>query len=101
MNKTLLESAHDMAPGLFKVGTIDLMTLREFDAWCLPKIKPLTPRAIKRLRAKEKVSQSVFAKFLNTALSTVRQWEREEKHPRGTSLKLLNLVHKKGLEAVV
>lgn len=101
MNKTLLENAHDMAKGLFKVGAIDMMTMREFDAKCLPAIKPLTPTAIKKLRRKEKVSQSVFAKFLNTTLSTVRQWERGEKHPRGTSLKLLNLVYKKGLKVLV
>lgn len=101
MNKTLLENAHDMAKGLFDVGAIGVMTMREFDAKCLPEIKPLTPIAIKKLRAKEKVSQAVFAKFLNTTLSTVRQWERGEKHPRGTSLKLLNLVYEKGLEALV
>ncbi len=101
MNKTLLENAHDMAKGLFDVGAVDVMTMREFDVKCLPEIKPLTPIAIKKLRAKEKVSQAVFAKFLNTTLSTVRQWERGEKHPRGTSLKLLNLVYEKGLEALV
>jgi putative transcriptional regulator len=67
----------------------------------LPKVKPLSPAQIKKLRAKEKVSQSVFAKFLNTTLSTVRQWERGEKRPRGTSLKLLNLVQSKGLSALM
>jgi putative transcriptional regulator len=101
MDKTLLENAHDMAKGLFAAGAIDLVTMREFDAKCLPEVKVLTPAAIKKLRTKEKVSQSVFAKFLNTTLSTVRQWERGEKHPRGTSLKLLNLVCEKGLEALV
>jgi putative transcriptional regulator len=39
----------------------------------------------------------VFAKYLNTSPSTIRQWEQGEKHPRGTSLKLLNLVADKGL----
>ncbi len=32
--------------------------------------------------------------------STVRQWEQGDKHPRGTSLKLLNLIADKGLEAL-
>jgi len=46
----------------------------------------------------EKVGQAVFAKYLNTSTSTIRQWEQGGKHPRGTSLKLLNLVADKGLE---
>ena len=29
--------------------------------------------------------------------TTVRQWEQGEKHPRGTSMRLLNLVADKGL----
>ena len=41
------------------------------------------------------------AEFFNTILSTVRQWDCGEKHPRGTSLKLLNLVDHKGLETLV
>lgn len=101
MDKTLLENAHDMAKDLFEVGALNIVTMREFDASCLPKVKSLTPGQIKKIRAKEKVSQSVFAKFLNTTLSTVRQWERGEKHPRGTSLKLLNMVASKGLSALM
>jgi putative transcriptional regulator len=101
MKKSLLDNAHDIAKGLFEAGVIDVLTMREFDARCLPKIKPMTATAIKRLRKKEKVSQSVFAMILNTTLSTVRQWERGEKHPRGTSLKLLNLVNDKGLQILL
>lgn len=53
------------------------------------------------MRLRSKVSQSVFAKYLNTSLSTVKQWENGDKHPRGPSLKLLNLVEDKGLEALL
>ena len=56
---------------------------------------------IKKLRLREKVSQTVFASYLNTTPSTVQQWERGEKHPRGTSLKLLNLVADKGLNYLI
>ncbi|WP_232369649.1 helix-turn-helix domain-containing protein [Alteromonas sp. KC3] len=47
------------------------------------------------------MSQAVFAAYLNTTPSTVRQWEQGAKRPRGTSLKLLNLVAQKGLEILV
>jgi putative transcriptional regulator len=42
----------------------------------------------------------VLAAVLNTRLSTVRKWEVGDQHPRGPSLKLLNLLDRKGLEAV-
>jgi len=95
--KNLLETAHEMAKGLYQANIIDATTMREFDALCLPPVKELSSEEIKKIRLREKVSQSVFAKYLNTSPSTVRQWEQGEKHPRGTSLKLLNLVADRGL----
>jgi len=94
---SILETVHETAKGLYDANIINATTMREFDELCLPKIKELSPRQIKSIRLREKVSQPVFAKFLNTTLSTVRQWEQGDKHPRGTSLRLLNLVAEKGL----
>lgn len=94
---SILETVHETAKGLFDAKVIDAITMREFDEMCLPEVKELTPKQIKSIRLREKVSQPVFAKFLNTTLSTVRQWEQGDKHPRGTSLRLLNLIAEKGL----
>jgi putative transcriptional regulator len=47
------------------------------------------------------LSQSVFAAVLNTSVSTVQKWEIGEKKPSGPSLKLLDLIKKKGLEVVL
>jgi putative transcriptional regulator len=43
----------------------------------------------------------VLASILNTSLSTVRQWEIGRKRPSGPSLKLLDLLDRKGLEALI
>lgn len=96
-----LEAAHEMAHGLYDSGVINATTMREFDALCLPAVKNLSPAEIKKIRLKEKLSQAVFAVYLNTTSSTVKQWEGGEKHPQGTSLKLLNLVHDKGISVLV
>lgn len=98
MKKKLLEVAHEIANDLYEAGVIDPVTMREYDAACIPPVRELSAREIKSIRLHEKVSQAVFAKYLNTTLSTIRQWEQGGKHPRGTSLKLLNLVADKGLE---
>ncbi|AAP86032.1 conserved hypothetical protein (plasmid) [Cupriavidus necator H16] len=47
------------------------------------------------------MSQAVLASVLNTSLSTVRKWEVGDKKPSGPSVKLLNLIERKGLEAVL
>ena len=52
---------------------------------------------------KAKVSQSVFASFLNVNVSVVKKWESPSsgKHPSGAAAKLLQLIEKRGLEAIV
>lgn len=98
---TMLENAHKMATGLYNANIIDATTMREFDVLCLPPVKELSQKEIKKIRLHEKVSQAVFAIILNTSVSTVKQWELGNKHPRGTSLKLLNLVSDRGLNALL
>lgn len=103
MRKTkspILEAVHETARGLHRAGVMDQITLRQFDQLCLPPIEPLEPEQIKKIREASHVSQAVFARLLNTSLSTVQKWEIGQKRPTGTALKLLHLVQKKGLEAV-
>lgn len=61
----------------------------------------MPPRKIKQLREKAHLSQAVFAAVLNTSVSTVQKWEIGNKKPNGPSLKLLNLIDRKGLDAVL
>lgn len=95
-----LAAAHATAKGLRKAGVLDQVTLREFDVLCLPPVEPLGPAQIKRIREEARVSQAVFARLLNTSLSTVQKWEIGQKRPTGTALKLLHLVQRRGLEGV-
>ncbi len=97
----IMEAVHEGASDLFGLGFIDKRKMQEYDALCLEPIPDYDSHQIKRIRTKLKLSQPVFAAVLNTTLSTVVQWEGGNKHPRGTSLKLLNLVDRKGLEALL
>jgi len=100
MASKILKELHDTAKDMHKIGTLDTTTMREFDALCLPPVKKLTARQIRSLRTSYKLSQPVFAAYLNISPSTVRQWENGDKEPSGPSLKLLNIVRDKGLSAV-
>ena len=100
MAKKILDTVHDTAKGLHEAGVMDTKTMREFDALCLTPVKNLSAAQIKRLRTRNKASQAVFAAYLNTSPSTVQKWEQGQKKPNGPSLKLLNLIQQKGLEAL-
>lgn len=93
----ILEVTHDTAKGLHSIGLMDIKTMAEFDALCLPPVKNFTAAQIKKLRKSFNVSQPVFAAYLNTSANTVKQWEQGVRHPNAIALKMLNLVSHKGL----
>jgi len=95
-----MAAIHETISGLHDAGIVSKRTMKAFDVECLTPVRPLSARQIKKLREKEHVSQAVFATHLNVSVNTISQWERGEKTPSGPALKLLNLVVKKGLEAV-
>lgn len=97
MSKRLLAALHETATGLHEAGVFSLRTMREFDVLCLPSITQMSAARIKRIRRRSKTSQAVFAAYLNTSPSTVQQWEQGLKRPNGPSLRLLDLVERKGL----
>ncbi|WP_411360094.1 helix-turn-helix domain-containing protein [Pseudidiomarina sp. YC-516-91] len=101
MKDSMLDVIHDTAKDLRDAGVMDMQTMREFDVLCLPKVEALDAQTIKLIRERARVSQAVFAAYLNTSASTVRQWEQGSKKPRGTSLKLLNLIARKGLDVLI
>jgi putative transcriptional regulator len=94
------EAVHSAVEGMYRAGTIDKATMREFDESCLSVPAKMEPRRIKRIRESQKVSQPVFARYLNTSESTVEKWESGAKKPSGMALKLLDIVEKHGLKVL-
>jgi putative transcriptional regulator len=93
----VFEAIHSSVTGMYRAGTIDKATMRSFDASCLVPA-PLKPSQIKALRERHRVSQPVFARYLNTSESTIEKWETGAKKPSGMALKLLAIVQKHGLK---
>lgn len=94
------EAIHSSATALRRVGAVDKATMRDFDVSCLVVPASIAPAKIKQLRLKNKVSQPVFARYLNTSESTVEKWETGAKKPSGVALKLLSVVEKHGLKVL-
>jgi putative transcriptional regulator len=77
------------------------ITMRMLDQDSLPKIEPLTGSKIRQMRERAGLSQAVFARYLNITVSYVSQLERGEKRPSGAAAKLLDVVHRKGITAIL
>ena len=88
---------HESALALHGVGAIDKATMRKFDESCIAKTPTFEATQIKQIRERAKVSQPIFAMYLNTSESTIQKWEAGTKKPSGMALKLLYIVHKHGI----
>lgn len=97
----ILDAVHETARDLHAAGFVSKRRMKEYDALCLVPVPDYSGETVRALRERYRISQAVLASILNTSLSTIRQWESGEKHPSGPSLKLLNLLDRKGLEAVI
>ncbi|MDR1608385.1 MAG: DNA-binding transcriptional regulator [Deltaproteobacteria bacterium] len=96
----LCATIHDIAESLYAHGSIDKITMREFDEDCLIPTPPLSPEEIKGIREHERLSQPAFARYLNVSKNLVSDWERGVKKPGGPALRLLAVIKHKGLRAI-
>jgi len=99
----ILDEMHDTARGLHRAGLISKRRMAEFDALRNLGVDEMPPRKIRSLREKAHVSQAVFAAVLNTSVSTVQKWEAPgaDKHPSGAAAKLLQVIERKGVSALI
>ncbi len=97
----ILEAVHEGARDLHRLGFVDKRKMQKYDLLCLEPVQDYDAAKIKALRERLQVSQAVLASVLNTSASTVRKWEVGDKRPSGPSQKLLDIIERKGLEAVL
>ena len=95
-----------MAKEMHAIGTMDdatfrKITMRDLDRAEAATLAPLTGDEIRALREQSNMSQAVFAKYLNLTVGYVSQLERGAKHPSGSALALLNVIRRKGIEAIL
>ena len=100
--KALLETAGDMRKaGLMDKATHEKITLRHLGATGAPKAPPITGPQIRAMRERAQLSQAVFARYLNLTVGYVSQLERGAKQPTGAALALLNVIKRKGIDAIL
>lgn len=97
----VLEAVHETAGDLHRLGFIDKRKMQKYDLLCLEPVQDYDAARVKALRERLQFSQAVLASVLNTSESTVRKWEVGDKRPSGPSQRLLDIIERKGLEAVL
>ena len=101
LTKELLETARDMqASGLLTKAAHDKITMRHVGIAPAATIT-LTGKEIKALRERCRVSQAVFATYLNLTADYVSKLERGAQRPSGPALVLLDVIRRKGIEAIL
>lgn len=102
LTKSILATAKDMhTGGVMGKRAYDKITARHLGGAAQAITKPLTGKQIRALRDKENISQAVLAHHLHVSVGYVSQLERDEKRPTGPTLVLLNVIQRKGLEAIL
>jgi putative transcriptional regulator len=99
--RELVETAEGMhRVGMMDRATYDKITLRHLGPRT-PKVSPVTPKQIRSMRQRARMSQAVFARYMNLTVGYVSQLERGTKRPTGAALALLNIIKRKGIEAIL
>ena len=100
--KALLATAAGMRKaGLLDRVTHDKITLRHLGRNSPRMAVPMTGAQIRSVREHARMSQAVFARHLNLTAGYVSQLERGIKRPTGAALALLNVIRRKGIEAIL
>jgi putative transcriptional regulator len=96
----VFKAIHESASAIFKVGGMTSEEMAEFDRSCLAGSVPLESGDIKAVREAQGVTQPVFARYLNTSVSTIQKWESGAKRPSGMAVRLLEVVKRHGLKVL-
>jgi putative transcriptional regulator len=92
LSQTLISAAKEL--GFTKA------TVAELERLDIPEAKSLSPKQIKQLRGRVRVSQGVFAALLNVNPSTVQKWEQGKVKPQNAALRLLNIIDARGIDVL-
>ncbi|WP_323638790.1 helix-turn-helix domain-containing protein [Pectobacterium polonicum] len=56
---------------------------------------------VRAIREREKISQSQLAGIINMSANSVQKWERGVSSPTGAALRILEVIERKGLSAIL
>lgn len=102
LNEAILElSADQHRIGLMDDATHRKITVRHLGEKAHSMAAPISPKEIRAIRERAHLSQAALASMMNLTVGYLSQLERGVKQPKGPSLALLNVIRRKGVEAIL
>lgn len=102
MTDLRLEKLQAMAQRFHSNGSVDKITMRKIDALTLnANLDDIGADKIQAIRKREGISQGVLATILNMSRESVQKWEQGKSKPQGAALRLLSLIDRNGIQAVI
>ena len=103
---SVVEAILEMADGQLRSGLIDKaehekITIRHMGSRGLGMSRPISGEEVRIMREQAHMSQAAFARVLNLTVGYVSQLERGIRKPTGPALSLLNVIRRKGVEAIL
>jgi putative transcriptional regulator len=87
--------------GIMDKATVEKITARHLGTDALPTAEPITPAEVRAVRERAHLSQAALARYLNMTTGYVSQLERGTTQAKGPALALLNVIRRKGIEALL
>lgn len=101
MRDSIVKSITSTIRDLNKSGLVDDITMKNIENLCIPEVQEYSPKKIISIRKRFSLSQAALASIFNISPSTVQKWEQGNKKPAGASRKLLDIIERKGIEALI
>ena len=100
--EAILEMADDqLRSGLIDKAEHEKITIRHMGGRGLGMSMPISGEEVRIMREQAHMSQAAFARVLNLTVGYVSQLERGIRKPTGPALSLLNVIRRKGVEAIL
>jgi putative transcriptional regulator len=100
--EAILEKKDDqLRSGLINQAQHDKITIRHMGSPGLGLSMPISGEEVRIMREQAHMSQAAFARVLNLTVGYVSQLERGIRKPTGPALSLLNVIRRKGVEAIL
>jgi putative transcriptional regulator len=100
--EAILEIADDqLRSGLIDKAEHEKITIRHMGVRGLGMSMPISGEDVRIMREQAHMSQAAFARVLNLTVGYISQLERGIRKPTGPALSLLNVIRRKGVEAIL
>ncbi|MDR2839330.1 MAG: helix-turn-helix domain-containing protein [Azonexus sp.] len=86
--------------GIMDEATAQKITARHLGTAALSTATPITGAEVRAVRERARLSQAAFARYLNMTAGYVSQLERGIALAKGPTLALLNVIRRRGIEAL-